>query len=106
MDEARYIFKWLLFIGSTLGSALAALFPLPVSLLAAAGFVSVFAGAANVPLACVVMAFELFGSKVASYCAVAIVTSYFFSGHTSIYPAQLVKRNKFGIDFSERKAKV
>lgn len=92
----------LLFIGGTLGSALAAFFPLPVSLLAAAGFVSVFAGAANTPLACIVMAFELFGSKAAPYCAIAVVTSYFFSGLTGIYTAQIVKRNKFGIDSSSQ----
>ncbi len=78
----------LFFIGATLGNALAYVLPLPPSLLAGMGFVAVFAGAANTPVASTLMAIELFGSEAAAYAGVACAFSYFFSGHSGIYRAQ------------------
>ncbi|QWT19615.1 voltage-gated chloride channel family protein [Bacillus sp. NP157] len=78
----------LFYIGATLGNALAPLLHLPFAMLAGLGFVAVFAGAANVPLACTVMAIELFGPSIAPFAAIACVASYLFSGHTGIYHAQ------------------
>jgi H+/Cl- antiporter ClcA len=78
----------LFFIGATLGNALAPLLHLPFPLLAAIGFVAVFAGAANTPLACTVMAMELFGPAIGPYAALACVVSFMFSGHAGIYRAQ------------------
>lgn len=77
----------LFFIGATLGSALSLFLPLPVGLLAGMGFVAVFAGAAKTPLACCVMAIELFGLSCGLYVAVACLASYFISGRHSIYNA-------------------
>lgn len=85
----------LFFIGATLGNALAWLIPLPVSLLAGMGFVAVFAGAANTPLACTLMALELFGSEAAVYTALACVMSYLFSGHSGIYHSQKIEVRKY-----------
>ena len=51
------------------------------------GFVAVFAGAAKTPLACIVMAMELFGTACGIYVAVACVAAYFISGKHSIYNA-------------------
>ncbi|MGF6495648.1 H+/Cl- antiporter ClcA [Luteibacter sp. 621] len=84
----------LFFIGATLGSALAPLLHLPVGMIAGLGFVAVFAGAANVPLACTVMAIELFGPAIAPFAAIACVASYLFSGHAGIYHAQRLGRAK------------
>ncbi len=78
----------LLVIGSTLGAALAALLGVPVALLAAIGYVAVFAGAANTPLACTVMAVELFGRQVLEPAAVGCVVAYVFSSHRSLYASQ------------------
>jgi H+/Cl- antiporter ClcA len=78
----------LLVIGSTLGAALAAVLGLPVALLAAIGYVAVFAGAANVPLACTIMAVELFGRQALEPAAVGCVMAYVFSSHRSIYASQ------------------
>ncbi len=50
----------LFFVGSTLGNALSGLLNLPVDLLAGLGFVAVFAAATRTPLACSMMAIELF----------------------------------------------
>ncbi len=84
----------LFFMGAALGSALAMVLPLPVALLAAMGFVGVFAGAANTPLACTLMGLELFGTNAAVYLALACVVAYLFSGHTGIYESQVVGQAK------------
>jgi len=84
----------LFYLGATLGNALAPLLHLPFSMLAGLGFVAVFAGAANTPLASTVMAIELFGPEIAPFAALACVVSYLFSGHTGIYRAQRVGRSK------------
>ncbi len=85
----------LFYIGATLGNALAPLLDMPIPLLAGMGFVAVFAGAANTPIASTLMAMELFGSEVGIYAAIACVISYLFSGHTGIYRAQRVGHAKY-----------
>jgi len=81
-------------IGATLGAALATPLQLPVGLLAAVGFVAVFAGAANVPLACTIMGVELFGAGAMMPIAVGCVVSYVFSNHRGIYPTQRIHTAK------------
>lgn len=78
----------LLFIGSTLGNMLSQALPLPLPILAAMGFVGVFAGAANTPFACTIMAIELFGPDIAIFAALACFASYAVSGHHGIYHTQ------------------
>ncbi|MDN2710724.1 voltage-gated chloride channel family protein [Janthinobacterium sp. SUN118] len=78
----------LFYIGATLGNALGPLLHQPVTLLAAIGFVAVFAGAANTPIASTLMAMELFGAELGVYAAIACVVAYLFSGHAGIYRAQ------------------
>jgi H+/Cl- antiporter ClcA len=80
----------LFYIGATLGNALAPLLHLPFALLAGLGFVAVFAGAANTPLASTIMAIELFGPQIGPYAALACVVAYLFSGHCGIYRAQRI----------------
>ncbi len=84
----------LFYIGATLGNALAPLLHLPFPMLAGVGFVAVFAGAANTPIASTIMAIELFGPEIGPYAAIACVISYLFSGHTGIYRAQRVGHAK------------
>lgn len=86
----------LFYIGATLGNALAPLLHLPFALLAGVGFVAVFAGAANTPIASTLMAVELFGAEVGVYAAVGCVLAYLFSGHTGIYRAQRIGHAKPG----------
>jgi H+/Cl- antiporter ClcA len=84
----------LFYIGATLGNALAPLLHLPFSMLTGIGFVAVFAGAANTPIASTIMAIELFGPVIGPYAALACIVSYLFSGHTGIYHAQRVGHAK------------
>ncbi|CAN5553738.1 voltage-gated chloride channel family protein [soil metagenome] len=81
-------------IGATLGSAFAGVTGQDPALFAALGFVAVFAGAANTPLACAVMGIELFGAPLAVPLAVACVLTYVLSGHRGIYLSQKVHHPK------------
>ena len=80
----------LFYIGATLGNTLAYLLSAPIGLFAALGFIAVFAGATNTPLACTIMGIELFGSEHTVLFAVACFTAYFFSGHSGIYTSQRI----------------
>lgn len=84
----------LFYIGATLGNALAPLLDVPFALLAAVGFVAVFAGAANTPVASTLMAVELFGAEIGVFAALACAMSYVCSGHAGIYRAQRVVHRK------------
>jgi H+/Cl- antiporter ClcA len=75
----------LFFVGATLGSAAAILLSLPLSICAALGFVAVFAGAGAVPLACAVMACELFGWSIGGYALVACAISWLVAGRKGLY---------------------
>ena len=95
----------LFFIGATLGSALSLFVPLPTGLLAGMGFVAVFAGATNTPIACSIMAIELFGVESGIYVAIACVVAYLLSGHSSIYNRQIIgepKQTQFAEDQGKR----
>lgn len=85
----------LFFIGAALGSALSLFIPLSTPLLAGMGFVAVFAGATNTPLACLMMAIELFGAECGVYVAIACVISYLVSGHNGIYGKQMIGEAKY-----------
>ena len=75
----------LFFVGATLGSASAVLLSLPLSICAALGFVAVFAGAGAVPLACAVMACELFGWSIGGYALVTCAISWLVAGRKGLY---------------------
>ncbi|WP_083205175.1 voltage-gated chloride channel family protein [Bacillus sp. FJAT-27264] len=81
-------------IGATLGHTLAGLLHMYGPFLASLGFIAVFCGATNTPIACFLMGIELFGSGGAIYMFMACVVSYLFSGHTGIYTSQLIGVSK------------
>jgi len=75
----------LFFVGATLGSAAAAYLGLPLAVCASLGFVAVFAGAGSVPLACSVMACELFGWSIGGYALLACAASWLVAGRKGLY---------------------
>jgi len=87
----------LFYIGATLGNTLSLILPLSTPLLAGMGFVAVFGGAANTPIASTLMGIELFGLESGVFMAIACVASYVFSGHAGIYKAQRIGTNKYNI---------
>ncbi|NCD70482.1 voltage-gated chloride channel family protein [Mucilaginibacter agri] len=92
----------LFYVGATLGNTLADFLNAPVSLFAALGFIAVFAGATNTPLACTLMGIELFGGEHAMLFAIACFTAYFFSGDSGIYSAQRKDGEKVMSDYWQR----
>lgn len=78
----------LFFIGASLGSAMIVFMPLPLAILAAMGFVAVFAGATHCVIASIVMGIELFGLQAGLYIGIASIFAYFSSGVQGIYSAQ------------------
>ena len=72
-------------MGSTLGGAVAHLIGLDPVIGATLGYAAVFAGAANAPIACTVMAVEVFGPGVALPAAVACFASFVASGRWGVY---------------------
>lgn len=96
----------LFFIGAALGNQLGVVLDAPVDLLAALGFVAVFAGATNTPLASTLMAIELFvphshgllSSGFVVYAALACFIAYVISGPTTIYRSQRHGRESVAAD--------
>jgi len=78
----------LFFIGAGLGLALEGPLQMPTGSLAALGFVAVFAGAAKTPLACTLMAVELFGGSWLVPAGLACTLAFVVSGGAGIYKAQ------------------
>lgn len=78
----------LFFIGATLGNALGPIIDVSPGFLAALGFVAVFGGATNTPVASALMGMELFGTEIGMYVALACYIGYVFSGQRSIYSSQ------------------
>ncbi|HUN21648.1 MAG TPA: chloride channel protein [Anaerolineales bacterium] len=77
-------------MGATLGHTLGKWVDIDPQWMAQLGFVAVFAGASNTPLACVLMGIELFGAGSAIYLAIACFSAYLVSGHSGIYHTQIV----------------
>ena len=83
-------------IGATLGATLGHALDVPIPLLAAIGFVAVFSGATNTPIACTVMGIELFGWHGAGLIALGCFVSFATSGSGGIYTAQRHRHFGFG----------
>lgn len=81
-------------LGATLGGPFSEVFGGPVELYVAAGFIGVFAGATNTPLACTVMGIELFGTGALPHLALACVVAYVCSLHRGIYETQRIDTPK------------
>jgi len=81
----------LFFIGATFGSAFSWISALPPSFLAGLGFLAVFAGATQTPLACILMGIELYGYNQPNtliFLTLVCLSSWLCSGAKSIYPGQ------------------
>jgi len=82
------------FVGCSAGALIAGWFHLSVAMMAAIGFVSLLAGAANTPIAASIMAVEMFGPAIGPYAAVACIVSYLITGHRSVYSSQIMMVKK------------
>ena len=86
----------LFFIGATAGVALGHAAGLDPGVIAAFGFVSVLAAAANTPLAAAVMGMELLPPQLGVYAALCAGTAFLIVGHRSVYASQKLGFSKSG----------
>jgi H+/Cl- antiporter ClcA len=84
------------FIGATSGVALAQATGLAPGVVAAFGFVSVLAAAANTPIAAAVMGMELLPHDLGVYAALCAGTAFLLVGHRSVYASQKLGLVKSG----------
>jgi H+/Cl- antiporter ClcA len=84
------------FIGATSGLALAHATGLAPGVVAAFGFVSVLAAAANTPIAAAVMGMELLPHDLGVYAALCAGTAFLLVGHRSVYASQKLGLAKSG----------
>lgn len=92
-------------IGAAFGCAVASLFGLPVTLVAACGMVGLFCGVTNCPLTSLLISFELFGFEGMPYFLVTIAVSYMLSGYYGLYHAQRIMYSKTETNFVNKAAK-
>ncbi|MDR2046628.1 MAG: chloride channel protein [Clostridiales bacterium] len=85
----------LMFVGITSGSAFAAFFGLDPVVFSCLGMLAVLAGSTNTPLACIIMAFEMFLSPgLVILSALACPVAYLITGHRSVYHTQFIGESK------------
>lgn len=97
------------FVGSSAGSIFATLFHANLQFYSALGMLAVLAAATNTPIACIVMAAEIFGPSVLLPAAITCAIAYLINGHNSVYPSQVLafkKSNLIDINEGEEMRKV
>ena len=91
-------------IGAAFGAVVAALFGLPVSLVAACGMVGVFCGVTNCPITSLLISFELFGFEGMPYFLITVAVSYMLSGYYGLYRSQKIMYSKTETNFVNTEA--
>ncbi len=91
-------------IGAAFGAAVAGIFGLPVTLMAACGMVGVFCGVTNCPVTSLLIAFELFGFEGMPFYLITIAVSYMLSGYFGLYNSQRIMYSKTQTQFVNTKA--
>lgn len=82
------------FIGSTFGCVIAPFLGLSPSFAACIGFVSVFCGVVNCPIASIILSIEVFGADGLIFFALASGISYLMSGDFGLYKTQKLRYSK------------
>lgn len=87
------------FIGSTFGCVAGGLLGLDPGFGAAIGFVALFCGAVNCPLASTILALEVFGADGILIFALVCSVSYMMSGRFSLYKSQRIIYSKIADEY-------
>jgi H+/Cl- antiporter ClcA len=91
-------------VGACLGSVLAGPLGLSRSTAAALGFVAVFAAASNTPIACSILAVEVFGPHIAVPVFVVCLVAAHLKGKRSVYSAQRLTKGPLGLPWLFKRA--
>lgn len=89
------------FVGATFGCVVSSLIGLDPVLGAAIGFVALFCGVVNCPLASLLLSVEVFGTSGLIFFAVCCGISYMLSGYFSLYRSQRIVYSKSDAHFIE-----
>lgn len=81
-------------IGSMFGSGVGQMLGQQPAVFAALGMVGVLAGCTNTPVACSILAIEMFGPEIGLYAAMVSMISFIMTGHRSVYPSQILSIKK------------
>jgi H+/Cl- antiporter ClcA len=84
-------------VGACLGSVLASPLGMTRPAAAALGFVAVFAAASNTPIACSILAVEVFGPHIAVPVFLVTFVAAHLKGQRSVYPAQQQHKGPLGL---------
>ncbi|MBE7039614.1 MAG: chloride channel protein [Ruminococcaceae bacterium] len=89
------------FVGSTFGCLAGAILGMDPGFAAAIGFVAVFCGVVNCPIASIILALEVFGADSILMFALASSISYMMSGRFSLYKEQRIIYSKIEDRFTD-----
>lgn len=92
-----------LFVGATFGYTYGALIGFSPAFTAAVGMIGVFCGVTNCPITSLLLAFEMFGYKGASYMALTVAISYMLSGYYGLYDSQKIMYSKMKTSYVNRR---
>ncbi len=87
------------FIGSTFGCIVGALLGINPGFAAALGFVALFCGVVNCPIASIILSFEVFGAQGLLFFAVVCSVSYMMSGYFGLYKSQKIVYSKLDDEY-------
>lgn len=87
------------FIGSTLGCVISPIVGLSPALGAAIGFVALFCGVVNCPIASIILSIEVFGAEGIIFFAIATAVSYMLSGYFGLYESQKIAYSKIDNEY-------
>lgn len=82
------------FVGSTFGCFIGNVLGIDAGLTAAIGFISIFCGVTNCPIASLILAIEVFGADWILVFALGCSLSYILSGYTGLYKSQKIMFSK------------
>ena len=90
------------FVGSTFGCVMAPLIGLDPAVGGAIGFVSLFCGVVNCPLASLILSVEIFSTQGLLLFAVSCSISYMLSGYIGLYKSQRIVYSKTANEYIDR----
>lgn len=92
-----------LFVGATFGHTFGVLLHFSPGFCAAVGMIGVFCGVTNCPVTSLLLAFEMFGYRGASYMILAVAISYMLSGYYGLYDSQKIMYSKMKTSYVNRR---
>ncbi|MBO4940631.1 MAG: chloride channel protein [Clostridia bacterium] len=93
------------FIGATFGCFAGGLLGLDAGFGAAIGFVAMFCGVVNCPIASIILALEAFGSESIVVFAAVCAVSFMMSGYFGLYKSQRIVYSKLTEEYVDKKTK-